>query len=103
VRGKLRNQLWELTLPFALAVSGIAFLVHETNSWFFSRSAFLHHALGWILLFSALFPLGRVVRPRSPVFNAGFALTFLVVAVLLFCDRNVAPIFGHLSPLAGQR
>ena len=25
------------------------------------------------------------------------------VAFLLFCDRNVAPIFGHLSPLAGLR
>jgi hypothetical protein len=26
-----------------------------------------------------------------------------VFAFLLFCDRNVAPIFGHLSPLAGTR
>jgi hypothetical protein len=27
----------------------------------------------------------------------------IAVAALLFCDRNVAPIFGHLSPLAGGR
>jgi hypothetical protein len=32
---------------------------------------------------------------------AGFALTFIVVAVLLYCDRDVAPVFGHISPLAG--
>jgi hypothetical protein len=101
VRGKLRSRLWELTMPFALVVSGGAFLIHEQNPWLFSRSAFLHHALGWTMLVGALFPLGRFVRPRSPVFNAGFALVFIAISVLLFCDRNVAPIFGHLSPLAG--
>jgi hypothetical protein len=37
------------------------------------------------------------------VFNAGFALTFIAIAALLFCDRNLAPVFGHLSPLAGAR
>ena len=103
VRGKLRSQLWELTLPFALAVSGIALLVHEQNPWLFSRAAFLHHALGWTALGGALITLARAIRPRSPALNAGFALTVLVIATLLFCDRNVAPIFGHLSPLAGGR
>ncbi len=103
VRGKLRSRLWELTMPFALVVSGGAFLIHEQNPWLFSRSAFLHHALGWTMLVGALFPLGRFVRPRSPVFNAGFALVFIAISVLLFCDRNVAPIFGHLSPLAGGK
>src|SRR5689334_4877316 len=29
VRGKLHSQLWELTLPVALVVSGLAFLLHE--------------------------------------------------------------------------
>jgi len=103
VRGKLHNALWELTVPFALLVAGLAFLVHEQNSWLFSRSAFLHHALGWTLVAGAAITLGRAARPRSPVFNAGFALTFIAVAALLFCDRNLAPIFGHLSPLAGAR
>jgi hypothetical protein len=103
VRGKLHNQLWELTLPLALVVSGTAFLIHEQNPWFFSRSAFLHHALGWTLLAGAVICLGRAVQPRSPVFNAGFAVMIVAVAALLFCDRNVAPIFGHLSPLAGAR
>ena len=28
-------------------------------------------------------------------------MTWVVVAVMLFCDRDVAPIFGHLSTLAG--
>jgi hypothetical protein len=103
VRGKLRSSLWELTMPFALAVSGAAFLIHEQNPWFFSRAAFLHHALGWTALVGALITIARFVRPRSPAFNAGFAIMFLAVAALLFCDRNVAPIFGHLSPLAGAR
>jgi hypothetical protein len=103
VRGKLRNPLWELTLPFALLVSGTAFLIHEQNPWLFSRAAFLHHALGWTAIIGALLCLGRAARPRSPVFNAGFAATIIVFAFLLFCDRNVAPIFGHLSPLAGLR
>jgi hypothetical protein len=22
--------------------------------------------------------------------------------VMLFCDRDLAPVFGHLSPLAGE-
>jgi hypothetical protein len=35
--------------------------------------------------------------------QAGFAFTFVAVAVLLFADRDVAPIFGHLSELAGGR
>jgi hypothetical protein len=103
VRGKLHNQLWELTLPLALIFSGLAFLIHEQNPWFFSRSAFLHHALGWTLLAGSVVCLGRAVQPRSPVFNAGFAVMIITVATLLFCDRNVAPIFGHLSPLAGAR
>jgi hypothetical protein len=103
VRGKLHNQFWELTLPLALVVSGLAFLIHEQNPWFFSRSAFLHHALGWTLLAGSVVCLGRAVQPRSPVFNAGFAVVIVAVSALLFCDRNVAPIFGHLSPLAGAR
>jgi len=103
VRGKLHNQLWELTLPLALVVSGLAFLLHEQNPWFFSRSAFLHHALGGTMLAGSVVCLGRAVQPRSPVFNAGFAVMIVAVAALLFCDRNVAPIFGHLSPLAGAR
>jgi len=103
VRGKFKSTLWELTVPLALAVSGAAFIIHETNPWLFSRSAFLHHVIGWMLLGLALFPIGRVFRPRSPVFNAGFALTFVLLAVLLYCDRNVAPIFGHLSPDALPR
>jgi len=103
LRGKVRSQLWELTLPFALAVSGAAFLIHEQNPWFFSRAAFLHHALGWTAIAGAVITTGRFARPRSPVFNAGFALVLVAFAALLFCDRNVAPIFGHLSPLAGGR
>jgi len=101
VRGKLQSSRWRLALAAAFLVSGAAFLVHEQNAWFFQRSAFLHHLLGWTLVGAAVFPLVRSVRPRSQVAATGFALTFVVLAVMLYCDRDVAPVFGHLSPLAG--
>jgi hypothetical protein len=99
--GKLRSPAWRLAIVLAFVVTGLAFLVHEQNPWFFQRSAFLHHLLGWTFLGAAVFPLGRALRPRSTVFAGGFALAFVVVAVFLYCDRDVAPVFGHLSPLAG--
>ncbi len=101
VRGKLTSRWWSLSVSVALLVSGLAFLIHEQNPWLFSRSAFLHHAIGWTLLVAALLPLGKMLQPRQPVWKAGFAMTWIVLAVLLFCDRDVAPIFGHLSDLAG--
>ena len=101
VRGKLQSPAWRLTMAAAFAVSGLAFLVHEQNAWFFQRSSFLHHLLGWTLLLAAVFPLARSFRPRSQVAAAGFALAFVVIAVFLYCDRDVAPVFGHISPLAG--
>jgi hypothetical protein len=42
-------------------------------------------------------------RPRSAAFQAAFAAVIVVVSIQLFADRDVAPIFGHLSPLAGQQ
>ena len=101
VRGKLSSRWWTLTVSGAMVVSGLAFLIHEQNPWFFSRAAFLHHTLGWMLLVAAVFPIGQAIRPRAFVWKAGFAMTWVTVAVLLYCDRDVAPIFGHLSPLAG--
>ena len=89
-----------LSTAFALLVSGTAFLVHEQNSWFFARSAFLHHLIGWTLVVAALFPLGAAFRPRKPIWAVGFAATWVAVAVMLFSDRDVAPIFGHLSDFA---
>jgi hypothetical protein len=101
VRGKLTSRWWALSLSFALVVSAAAFLIHEQNPWLFSRAAFLHHAIGWTMLVAAVFPLGQALQPRRFAWRAGFAMTWIVVAVLLFCDRDVAPIFGHLSDLAG--
>ena len=99
-RGKLTDPRWELTMALAFFVSGIAFLVHEQNGWLFSRSAFLHHALGWTLIAGSVFPLFRAFRPGSALLRGGYAATMLAVAVLLYCHRDVAPIFGHLSDLA---
>jgi hypothetical protein len=100
VRGKLTSPRWSLVTAGALFLSGVAFIVHEQNPWLFSRSAFLHHAIGWIVVVAALFPLGEALRPRAVAWRAGFALTFVVVAMLLFADRDLAPIFGHLSDAA---
>ena len=97
VRGKLTSPAWSLVPGVALLVSGAAFLVHEPNDWLYSRSAFLHHAIGWMLVASALFPLGQALRPRQVVWRAGFAMTFVLLAVLLFADRDSATIFGRFG------
>src|SRR5437764_808506 len=99
--GKLQSQYWRLAAALGLAVSGTALLVHEQQHWFFARAAFLHHALGWTLIVGAIFPLVQALRPRSLAARAGFATTVLVTATLLYCDRDVAPILGHLSNYAG--
>lgn len=100
--GKLTSPLWRLAMPFAFVASGVALLLHEQNAWYFQRSSFLHHLLGWTMVLGAIFPLLRAVRPRWAIANAGVAVVFVVVAVALYSDRDLAPVFGHLSPLAGQ-
>jgi hypothetical protein len=101
VRGKLQSRYWRLTMPLAFLVSGSAILIHEQNSWLFARSAFLHHVIGWMVVTCAIFPFVSVFRPREAVWRTGFALTFVVLGVLLYCDRDVAPIFGHISSQVG--
>jgi hypothetical protein len=101
VRGKLTSHWWRLAMTAGFLVSGTAFLIHEQNPWLFQRSSFLHHLLGWILVVGAVFPLARTLRPRSQVAATGFALVFVAASVALYSDRDVAPVFGHISPLAG--
>ena len=100
-RGKLRSQYWRLCTVLAMLVSGAALLAHEQQHWLFARAAFLHHALGWTIVAGAVFPLMQAFRPRSVAAAAGFAATVIAVSVMLYSDRDVAPIFGHLSPSAG--
>jgi hypothetical protein len=50
-----------------------------------------------MLVVVALFPLGQALEPRRVVWRAGFALTFVLLAVLLFADRDAAPIFGRFG------
>ncbi len=102
VRGRLVAPAWSLVIAAGLLVSGASFLVHEQNGWLFARSAFLHHLIGWTLVVAVVFPLGDALRPRWSVWAYGFAVTWIAVAVMLFSDRDVAPIFGHLSELAGR-
>ena len=101
VRGRLVSSYWSLVTAAGLVVTGAAFLVHEQNGWLFARSAFLHHLIGWTMVVAALFPLGAALRPRKPIWAFGFAATWVAIAVMLFADRDVAPIFGHLSEFAG--
>ena len=100
VRGKLSSPRWSLVAAGALLVSGISFLVHEQNPWLYSRAAFLHHAIGWMLVVAALFPLCRAFKPqRAALWGTGFALTFVLLAVMLYADRDAASIFGHFGEI----
>jgi ABC-type dipeptide/oligopeptide/nickel transport system permease subunit len=101
VRGKLHSQYWKLCMVFAMLVSGAAILLHEQQSWYFSRAAFLHHSIGWTVIAGSVFALGRALRPWSVTAAAGFAITVGITAVMLFSDRDTAEIFGHLSRYAG--
>lgn len=102
VRGRVVSPYWSLVTAAGLLVSGTSFLIHEQNGWFFARSAFLHHLIGWTMLVAVVFPLGAALLPRRSVWAFGFAATWLAVAVMLFADRDLAPIFGHLSEFAGE-
>jgi hypothetical protein len=102
VRGKIRSPYWRLATALGLAVSGAAILIHEQNGWLFARAAFLHHAIGWTAMVGAGLLLLRAFRPRSIALQAGVAVVFVLIAVFLYSDRDTAPIFGHMSPLAGE-
>jgi hypothetical protein len=102
VRGKLHAKVWEYAIPFALFVSGWAFIVHENRGFLFSRAAFLHYVIGWVLIGGGILSALRIASPRSRLLQPSVALTIVAVAILLFCDRDVAAIFGHLSTLAGH-
>jgi hypothetical protein len=101
LRGKLHSQYWSLVTAAALSISGASFLIHEQNTWLFSRSAFLHHTIGWMLVVAALFPIGEALRPKRVVWGTGFAMTFVVLAILLFADRDSASVLGALGGLTG--
>lgn len=96
--GKLRSPLWNLSVSAAFLVSGAATLIHESQGWFFNRSAFLHHVEGWTGVGAALIPLGLAFLPKRKEFPIALACVFFAIAVLLLCDRDVADIFGHISP-----
>jgi hypothetical protein len=94
VRGKLTSEYWRLTLPFAMVVSGAGLLIHEQNAWLWSRSAFVHHTAGWILIIGALFPLLAGFQRRRAPFEVGFALIVIALAVVVFTARDVGPVLG---------
>src|SRR5436189_6130514 len=97
----LRSPFCSLSTHVAFRVSAGAFLLSKQNGWFYARAAFLNHVIGWTFIIGAVFPLARAFRPGSVAVRTGLALVFVVTSVFLYSDRDVAPIFGHLSPLAG--
>ena len=103
MRGRLHSQYWSLVTAGALLISGASFLVHEQNGWLFARSAFLHHSDRLDAGRRLGVPLGAAFRRAAPRGGTDSRSTFVAVAVMLFSDRDVAPIFGHLSELAGGR
>ena len=100
--GKLHSRWWKLATPVALAVTG-------PRSSSTSRTTGSSRARRSCTTCSAgRSSSARSSRSRSSsgraraVLQSGFAIVLIVaVAVMLYCDRDVAPIFGHLSPLAG--
>lgn len=101
-RGRLTSHRWSAVSAAALFISGIAFLIHEQNPLFYSRSAFLHHAIGWTCLVAGMFPLLQALQPRRTAWSLGFALSFIALAVLLYADRDFASIFGRFGEVAGR-
>lgn len=97
-RGRLKSPLWNLSVFVALTVGGGATLIHESQGWFFNRSAFLHQVEGWSALGFSIFPLILAFRPRSRFAALGLAGFFLLLTVLLLAHRDVADIFGRISP-----
>src|SRR5689334_2176838 len=81
VHGRLKSPWWRLTWPLAFVVSGTAFIVHEQNPWFFARSAFLHHLVGWTFIAMAAIALAVALRPRSAVLRGAFAVAIVAVSV----------------------
>ena len=101
-KGKLTSRWWRLAAPVGIAFSGARVPRARAEP-------------------VVLRPLGvpappdrvdadrrrRCSRSRSssgrarPCCGTGSALFVIALAVMLFCDRDVAPVFGHLSPLAG--
>ena len=55
-----------------------------------------------LFLVASVFQVGEAFKPRRAVWAYGLAATWIALAVMLFADRDVAPIFGHLSDLAGR-
>ena len=103
VRGKLASPRWPLVISGGLLLCGprSSSTSRTTGSTRARRSSTTPS--GGRSSWRRSSRWGRRFWPRRAFFQAGFALTFVAVAVLLFADRDVAPIFGHLSDTAGGR
>ena len=104
VRGKLHNRAWRL-LPAARPRRSPASRCSSTSrtAGYFSRAAFLHHALGWTVLIGAVFPLLCGPAAGAVVWGAGLRADARHGRRSSSTPTATSrPIFGHLSPLAGE-
>src|SRR6266550_4571118 len=91
-----RAYLWP-GLAFALGVLMWPVMTFYTNS---AIHMLAHGAWAQMLMIAGAAELG-LVRGKLQSQWWRLALTFVVAAVMLYCDRDVAPVFGHISELAG--
>ena len=97
VRGKLRSPLWSLVpRSRSSCPASRSSCTSRTRGSTRARLSSITRSAGCSSIV-ALFPLGQALRPRQVIWRTGFALTFVLLAVLLFADRDVAPIFGRLG------
>jgi hypothetical protein len=93
-----RAYLWPSTL-FVLGLGMWPVMVFFTSS---TLHMLAHGAWAEVMMFAGAAELGLASgKLRNPAWRLAIVLAFVVVAVILYCDRDVAPVFGHLSPLAG--
>ena len=95
------NVLWELPIAeAAAAVTIIAVLLRDRDSWFYDRSVWLPVVLVWgvVLYFRALAVMFDVAVPWSTNYSVMF-LAFALIAVWLVRRRGKVKLRGWLRPV----
>ena len=105
-RGRKTGAHRSNVLFFNLKLGEIVLQTHAvptTNLLSFTHPSAPDVNLAWIFqVFLALAHRAAGVA-GTVVLKTAFALSVVALSVMLFSDRDLAPVFGHLSPLAGPR
>ncbi len=101
-KGKLTSRWWKLAAPIGIAVSGRR--VPRARAEPVALRAGRVPAPPDRLDADRRRDLPARARGQAPLGRSSARASrssCVALAVMLYCDRDVAPIFGHLSPLAG--